>query len=102
MEVRKTAARDRDDLWLEVNMTCDLAALTLETGAGHDRDLTTHVRPAKASAKKATRSSHTRVVDAIEGEKNQIPELDWHQRPKNAGGNVPKEWDTADIPGNDL
>jgi hypothetical protein len=63
--------------------------LTLEAGAGHDRDLTTHVRPAKTSAEESTRSPHPRVVDAVKGVKGDVSELDWHQRTKYAGGNVP-------------
>ena len=91
--------RDRNDLWLKVNMTCDLTLLTLETGASHDPDLMTHVRPAKTSTEETGRSLNTRVVDAMEGVKHKLSELNWHQQPKNAGGNVSKEWKTVDIPG---
>ena len=60
------------------------------------------MRPAKTSAEEATRSSYPRVVDAVEGVKGDVPELDWYQRAKYTGRNIPKEWDTADVSGNNL
>jgi hypothetical protein len=88
MNMCKTAARNLNLLWLQMNMFVHFAALAVETRTSHDGDLLAHVWPTKSRGNQAAGCPDPWMCNAVQGVEGGRAELRRQEWAELACGNV--------------
>jgi hypothetical protein len=89
MDMRKTAARNLNLLWLQMNMFVHLAALAVETRTSHNGYLLAHVWPTKSRGNQAAGCPDPWMRNIVQGVEGGRAKLRRQERAELACGNVP-------------
>jgi hypothetical protein len=88
MKMRKTANRNWNVRSLERHVAVNLCFLAMKAVSDQSGDERTHFRPAKTRTHKTPGSSHTWVVDVVQGQNGGGPEAGGQEWPENTRGNI--------------
>jgi hypothetical protein len=88
INMSKTAARNFNLLWLQMNMPVHFAALAVETRPSHDGNPLAHVWPTKPRRNQAAGCSDPWVCNAVQGEEGGGAELRRQEWAEFACGNI--------------
>jgi hypothetical protein len=88
MNMCKTAARNLNLLWLQMNMFVHFAALAVETRTSQDGDLLAYVWPTKSRGNQAAGCPDPWMRNAVQGVEGGRAELRQQERAELACGNV--------------
>jgi hypothetical protein len=89
MDMCKTAARNLNLLWLQMNVFVHLAALAVETGTSQDGYLFAHVWPTKSRGNQAAGCPDPWMHNVMQGVKGGRAELRRQERAEFACGDIP-------------